>query len=298
MTIREKKFILAIDHGTGGPKSAIISTHGEVLEWAFQEVPLHVSKGGGVEQDPDDWWNAIKKTAKQVIDSGCVPVEDIVGVCNTSQWSGTVPVGKDGNHLYNAVIWMDTRGAKYIKQFFKGLIQVSGYSLGKIITWLKITGGAPAPSGKDPIGHIFWLKNEKPDIYENVYNFLEPQDYINLKLTGKFAASIVSHHLHWCSDIRDINNVHYSKKLMKKFKIEPSKFPELKKPTDILGPIKKDIADELGLQKDTKVVMGAPDVPSAAIGSGAVKNYEGHIYIGTSDWVICHVPEKKRIFFI
>ena len=85
MVIHEKKFILAIDHGTGGPKCAIVSTHGDVLEWAFQEVPLYVEKGGGVEQDPDDWWNAIKKTAKQVIDSGCVRVEDIVGVCNTSQ---------------------------------------------------------------------------------------------------------------------------------------------------------------------------------------------------------------------
>ena len=54
MATREKKFILAIDHGTGGPKSAIVSTHGEVLEWAFQEVPLHLIKGGGAEQDPDD----------------------------------------------------------------------------------------------------------------------------------------------------------------------------------------------------------------------------------------------------
>ena len=55
MTITEKKYILAIDHGTGGPKAAIVSTHGDVLEWAFQEVPLYVEKGGGVEQNPDDW---------------------------------------------------------------------------------------------------------------------------------------------------------------------------------------------------------------------------------------------------
>jgi xylulokinase len=293
MVIHEKKYILSIDHGTGGPKCAIVSTHGEVLEWAFQEVPLLVEKGGGVEQDPNDWWNAIKKTAKEVIDSGCVPVEDIIGVCNTSQWSGTVPVDKNGNNIYNAIIWMDSRGAKYIKKFFKGFPQVSGYSLFKVLSWIKITGGAPAGSGKDPIGHIFWLKYEQPDIYEKTYKFLEPQDFINLKLTGKFAASTVSGLLVWCTDIRDINNIHYSKKLMKKLKIGPEKLGDLKKPTDVLGTIKKEVADELGLQKDTKVVMGAPDVPSAAIGSGAVRNYEGHIYIGTSDWVLCHVPAKK-----
>jgi len=297
MSKTEKKFILAIDHGTGGPKSAIVSTHGEVLEWAFQEVPLHVFKGGGVEQNPDDWWNAIKKTAKQVIDSGCVPVEDIVGVCNTSQWSGTVPVDQNGDHLYNSIIWMDTRGAKYIKQFFKGLIQVSGYSVGKLLTWLKLTGGVPTPTGKGPMSHIFWLKNEHPEIYKKTFKFLEPQDYINLKLTGKVAASPASIQLHWCTDIRDINNINYSKKLVKKFKIEPNKLPDLKKTTDVLGTLKKEVADELGLQKDTKVVMGAPDLSSAPIGSGAIRDYEGHIYIGTSDWVECHVPYKKTDVF-
>jgi xylulokinase len=289
----QKKYILAIDHGTGGPKSAIVSNHGDVLEWAFQEVPLHVTKGGGVEQDPDDWWNAIKKTAKQVIDTGCVPVEEIVGVCNTSQWSGTVPVGKDGNHLHNAVIWMDSRGAKYLQKHLSGLINVSGYSIFKILKWLKITGGAPALSGKGPIGHIYWLKNERPEVAKKTFKYLEPQDFINLKLTGKFAASIASIHLHWMTDIRDIYNVHYSQKLIKKLKLDSSKFPELKQTIDVLGPLKKEVADELGLEKDTKVIMGAPDVMSAPVGSGAVGDYEGHIYIGTSDWVECHVPFKK-----
>jgi xylulokinase len=293
MAITEKKYILAIDHGTQGPKCAIVSTHGDVIEWAYQETPILASKGGGVEQNPDDWWNAIIKTAKQVIDKGSVPIEDIVGVCNSSQWSGTVPVDKDGNHLYNAIIWMDTRGADYIKQFYKSIIQVSGYSLSKILTWIKSTGGAPSPSGKDPVAHIFWLKNERTDIYNKAFKFLEPQDYINSKLTGKFAASYSSIHLHWCTDIRDPNNIHYSKKLIKKLKFDSTKLPELKSSIDILGPLKKEVADELGLNKDTKVVMGAPDVLSATVGSGAVRDFESHIYIGTSNWLTCHVPKKK-----
>jgi xylulokinase len=293
MAITEKKFILAIDHGTQGPKSAIVSTHGDVLEWAYQETPIHAFKGGGVEQSTDDWWNAIKKTVKKVIDSGCVPVEDIVGVCNSSQWSGTVPVDKDGKNLYNAIIWMDTRGSTYIEQFYKSILQVSGYSLFKILTWIKRSGGGPSPSGKDPIAHILWLKNEHPDIYNKTYKFLEPQDYINLKLTGKFAASYASIHVHWCTDIRDPNNIHYSNKLIKKLRIDPTKLPELKHCIDVLGPLKKEVADEFGLKKDTKVIMGAPDVLSATIGSGAVRDFQSHIYIGTSDWLTCHVPKKK-----
>ena len=294
MSTREKKFILAIDHGTGGPKSAIVSTHGEVLEWAFQEVPLHLLKGGGAEQDPDDWWNAILKTSKKVIDSGCVPVEDIVGICNTSQWNGTVALDKDGNHLMNAIIWMDSRGAPYIEKLHKSLIQVSGYSLIKVLKWLKRTGGAPTLSGKDTSAHILWLKNERPDIYNKTYMFLEPQDYINLKFTGRFAASYASIHMHWITDVRDIHNIKYSKKLLKMLKFDLNKFPsDLKWSHDILGPITKEVADTTGLNKDTKVIMGAPDLHSATIGSGAVRDYEGHIYIGTSDWLTYHVPYKK-----
>ncbi|MFX1234703.1 MAG: FGGY-family carbohydrate kinase [Promethearchaeota archaeon] len=298
MTNTEKKYILAIDNGTGGPKSAIVSTHGDVLEWAFQEVPLHVTKGGGAEQNPDQWWDAILKTAKQVIDSGCVPVEDIVGVCTTSQWSGTVPLDKDGNHLMNAIIWMDIRGASEIQKFYKGLLQFGGVNVIKALKFVKRTGGAPTLSGKDPVAHILWLKNEHPEIYEKTFMFLEPQDYINLRLTGKFASSYTTIGIHWLTDIRDINNISYSKKLIKMLKIDMEKFPsELLNSTDILGPIKNEIADELGLDKNTKVVAGAPDVPSAAIGSGAVRDYETHLYIGTSDWLVCHIPFKKTDIF-
>ncbi len=298
MSKTEKKFILAIDHGTGGPKSAIVSTHGEVLEWAFQEVPLHVFKGGGVEQNPDDWWNAILKTSKKVIDSGHVPVEDIVGICNSSQWSGTVPVDKDRNHLMNAIIWMDTRGAPYARNIHKGLLKFSGYNIKKALSWVKRAGGAPTLSGKDPIAHILWIKHEQPDIYEKTFNFLEPQDYINLKLTGKFASSYTTIGIHWLTDIRDINNVKYSKKLLKMAQLDKSKLPsDFVNSTDILGTITNEVANSLGLDKNTKVIAGAPDVPTAAIGSGAVRDYETHIYIGTSDWVICHIPYKKMDMF-
>jgi len=294
MVISEKKkYILAIDHGTSGAKSAIVTTHGEVIDWVFQEVPLYLFDGGGAEQNPDEWWSAIKSTLKKIVDKGQVPVEQIVGICNTSQWSGTVPVDNKGNHLMNSIIWMDTRGAPYIKKINKG-IKFSGYNVRKILKWIKITGGGPDLSGKDPTAHILWIKDKMPEIYEKTYMFLEPQDYVNLKLTGKFAASYASIQLHWLTDIRDINNIKYYKKLVKMCKIDPNKLPtDLRWSTDVLGPIKKEVADEIGLNKDTKVVMGAPDLHAATIGSGAIRDYEGHICIGTSDWLLTHLPHKK-----
>ncbi|MHA1344330.1 MAG: xylulokinase [Promethearchaeota archaeon] len=292
-----EKYILAIDHGTSGPKSAIVSAKGKVIDWIFKEVPLYLPEQGAAEQSPEDWWNGFISGAKELLDKGLVPIEDIVGICNTSQWSGTIPMDKNGKNLMNCIIWMDTRGATQIERLHKSLIQVSGYSLSKIMKWIKITGGGPTLSGKDPIAHILWLKSEHPEIYKKTYKFLEPQDYMNYKLTGKFATSDATIHIHWITDIRDINNIQYSKKLLKMLKIERDKFPEIKKTTDILGEITIDVAKALGLNKNTKVIMGAPDLHSATIGSGAVKDYQGHFCIGTSDWLICHVPYKKTDIF-
>lgn len=293
MNMTSEKYILSHDHGTSGSKAAIISTKGRVLGFEFEEVPLILPGPGAAEQRPEDWWTAMKKSITRILDKNLVSVDDIIGFANTSQWSGTVPVDKDGNNLMNAIIWMDTRGAPHIKKMNKGILKVSGYNIRKMLNFLKITGGGPTLSGKDSIAHIIWLRNEKPEIFKRTYKFLEPHDYINLKMTGKFAASTVSIQLHWLTDNRDINNIHYYDKFIKKLKLTRSQLPDLKLPTDVLGTISKEVADELGLNKDVKVVMGVPDVPSAAIGSGAVRDYEGHIYIGTSSWCICHVPFKK-----
>lgn len=291
------KYILAIDHGTSGAKVAIVSTRGEVVDWEFKEVKLYLDKDGKAEQDPAEWMTAIKATARNLVDKHTVPVDDIVGICNSSQWSGTVAVDKDGNHLMNSLIWMDTRGAKIVERLHKGLITVSGYNLFKLIKWIGITGGGPTRSGKDPIAHVLWLKENMPDIYKETYKFVEPQDYVNAQLTGKIAASFASIHVHWITDIRDINNITYSKPLMKQLKVDPDKFPVLLNSTDVLGPVLDSVADELGVKRGTKVIMGAPDLHAATVGSGAVNNFEGHICIGTSDWLLCHVPYKKTDAF-
>ena len=133
MSSSKKKYIFAIDHGTSGFKCAIVSTTGQVIDWIFKEVPLHLPEPGAAEQDPNDWWNGIISGGKELIDKGSVPSEDIVGVCNTSQWSGTVAVDKNGNHLMNSIIWMDTRGAPYMEKIHKGFPKVQGYNVWKIL---------------------------------------------------------------------------------------------------------------------------------------------------------------------
>ncbi len=289
----EKTYILAIDHGTSAMKVALADHCGEILAFEYEDTPLYLLPDGGAEQDPDEWWNALLKATNRLLGKGLVSIDDIAAICVSSQWSGTVAVDADGNHLMNAVIWMDSRGEPYIKKINEGIINISGYGIMNILRWIRSSGGLPVKSGKDPIAHILFIQNERPEVYEGTFKFLEPKDYLNLRLTGEFAASFDSIMLHWVTDIRDINNVHYNNGLIKKMGIDRDKLPVLKKSTDVLGVVTKEVAQSLGIREDTKVIVGSPDLHSAIIGSGAVRDFEGHIYIGTSSWAMCHVPFKK-----
>jgi xylulokinase len=297
MSTSDTKYILAIDLGTSGPKSALVSTHGDVIDHEFEDTDVILLPDGGAEQDPDVWWQAIVTSTRKLLDKKLVPVDDIIAVCCTTQWSGTVAVDRNGNHLMNAIIWLDSRGSNYMHKITDGPIKVEGYSVEKLYRWIRLTGGAPSHSGKDPIAHILYIKHKLPEIYQQTYKFLEPKDYINLRFTGRFAAAFDSITLHWVTDNRDISNITYDDKLLKISSIERDKLPDLKRAVDVLGPIQDKVADELGLSRGIDVVMGTPDVQSAAIGSGAVRDYEGHLYIGTSSWITCHVPYKKTDLF-
>lgn len=285
--------ILAIDLGTSGPKVALVTPRGEVLACRTEPLPLAILPQGGAEQNPDDWWGAIKTATLNLLADNPSSADQIAAIGCTSQWSGTVAVDRDGRHLMNAIIWMDARGAPYVRQITRGFPSIEGYGLRRLITWVRRSGGIPVRSGKDPIAHILFIKHERPDIYRQTYKFLEPKDYLNLRLTGRFAASHESITLHWLTDNRQIDNVHYDDQLLRLSTIDRDKLPDLWRAVDILGPVRTDVARELGLPENIPVIVGTPDMHSAAIGSGAVGDFVPHLYIGTSSWLTCHVPNKK-----
>ncbi len=293
MTRHAEPHILAVDLGTSGCKTALVSITGTVTGWKFQEIPLHVLPGGGAEQDPQDWWNAFLATAGELIHRDLVPAEDIVGICCSTQGESTVPVDRDGKELMNCVLWMDMRGAVHLRQITRGAINVSGYDPVRLLRWIRLTGGAPSLSGKDPSAHMLFIRDVFPDIYARTYKFLNVPDYMNLRLCGRIAATPDSILTSWVTDNRDSAHVAYSPSLVRNSGIDADKFPEIVPCDSVLGEVKPDVARELGLRPGVRVVAGSIDTTSAAIGSGAVRDYEGHLYIGTSSWIAAHVPFMK-----
>ena len=289
----EDSYVLAVDLGTGGPKVALLSARGRIVAHAFAPVGVDLSDDGGAEQSPQAWWDAVVASARQALaDSGVAP-ERVVGVGCTAQWSGTVPVDDAGEAVGPAITWMDSRGARATRERVRGAVNVQGYSPAKLARWVRRTGGIPSQSGKDPVGHIHFLREQRPGVYKAAAVFLEPVDYLNLRLTGLARASYDSIVLHWVTDNRDVRAVAYDDGLIELAGLERATLPDLVPTGSVLGGLTSAAAAALGLVAGTPVVTGTGDLHSAAVGSGAVADFAAHLYIGTSSWISCHVPFKK-----
>jgi xylulokinase len=289
----DQKHVLAIDLGTGGPKVGLVSSGGQVVASAFERNELVLLPDGGAEQDPNEWWQSVLRAAKKVLREARVAPESVVSVGCTGQWGVTVAVDENGQPLMNAISWLDTRGAPYNQAISRGFPSIEGYGVGKLIKWIQRAGSVPTHRGNDSVGHMLFIQHERPDIYRKTYKFLEPLDYINMRLTGRAAASQSTVFPLAMTDNRRWNCRTYDPWLVGVTGIDPAKLPELLPNDGIVGPLSAPVASELGLRPSTTVIVGAFDNHTSAIGSGAVKDYEAVAVLGTSGYLACHVPFKK-----
>ena len=298
MAARNNELILAVDLGTSGCKCALIAPDGVVHSWAYRPVPLHIVGETGAEQDPEDWWKAFVGSVREVLETLPNAEGRVSAICCSSQGECTVPVDKAGRPLRRAMLWLDMRGAQEIKRRAGNRIfSIAGYDPLKLMRWIRRTGGAPALSGKDPAGHMAFIQTMWPKTYEQTYKFLNALDYLNLRLTGRFVCTVDSILTSWVTDNRDCENIRYDRKLIEQSGISAEKLPEIVRCTDVLGSLTPEAAAELGLPRETRVVAGSVDNSAAAVGSGAVRDGEAHIYVGTSSWIGAHVPFKKTDVF-
>ena len=288
-----ERWILAVDLGNGGPKVAVVSLTGDVLATANRPVSVHVGLNGEASQDANGWWDGILAAGREAIVAAGVSGDQLHSVGITGQWGSTVPVGADGRPVGDALLWADTRGQKHVREVIGGPVNVSGIAPHKALPYVRITGGAPSPSGADPTGHSLVLQRELRDVYERTSVLLEPVDYIGLRFTGRAAATPASMILSWLTDNRPNAPFGYVDSLVAKSRRDPKRLPELLPTGSVLGGLLPEVADELGVSAGAPVVCGIPDLHAAVVGSGAVAPYESHITISTTAWIGARVPFKR-----
>ena len=286
------KFIVVHDMGTSSDKAALVSVHGKLIAEVKENYPLYHPKPGFAEQNPDDLWDAIYKTTKELLKQTSVNPRDIAGITMASQSQCILPVDEKGRPLRTMISWLDGRSAEIMRTKVWKQPKIQGYNPFRLLKYLTITGGAPGHTGKDQIGKLLWLKEHEPEIFKRTYKFLDAKDYITYKLTGEFVTSVDLAYIWWMVDSRK-KQYKWHQSLCKMAGISPEKLSEIKESSEIMGELTKEAAESIGLNPGTPVVNGTSDLAASAIGSGVLKNEKFHICIGTSGWVAGHAEKRK-----
>jgi xylulokinase len=269
----EKDKIISFDLGTGGNKASLYTANGECLASSFVAYPTYYPQIGWHEQRPEDWWDAVVESTHKLISASGVSKDEIAGLGISGHSLGAVPVDNEGILLReHTPIWSDIRSQQEVAEFFKTVDSDQWY----------MTTGNGFPAACYTIFKVMWYRNHDPRMFDQVYKILGTKDYINFKLTGVFNTdpSYASG-----TGIYDLKKWSYSRAYMDASGISPDSWPEIVPSTQVLGTIKPEAADEIGLSPDVKVVCGGVDNSCMAL--GAKNTREGRVYtsLGSSSWI-------------
>jgi xylulokinase len=284
------KYLLAHDLGTTGNKATLYHQDGEVLASTFYAYETIFPEVGFAEQDPNDWWEAVCVSTKQLLDKAKIDPKHIASVSFSAMMQGVVSIDRNGKPLRNAIIWADMRAEKEA-QYLKDKLGMEEIYL--------ITGHRISSSYSG--AKIVWLKNNEPEIYQNTYKHLHVKDYLIFKLSGKFGTDYSDAS---GMNLLDINTKQWSHTILDAWGIDEEKLPTLYPSTYVIGEVTKEAANDTGLYPGTPVVLGGGDGSCAAMGAGIIDEGDAFNYIGSSSWISLSSskpvldPEMKTFNFI
>ncbi len=280
--------VLAVDLGSGGPKVGYVTVTGDPVWWWYvRGDAVH----GAAQQDAEAWWRSVVDAARRGIVEGGVDGSSVVGVAVTGQWASTVPVDEHGLPVAECLMWSDTRGGEHSAERFGG--PVAGYKPRQLATWLRRSGGIPNPAGADPVAHMLHLERDRPEVTARARWYLEPVDYLTMRFTGVAAATTMSMTGAWLTDNRDLGRLAYDPVLVRLSGVAADRLPPLVPGGSVVGTVLPEVAAEIGIPAEARVVTGAPDLQNAVVASGCLGLHQAHVSLGTSAWISCPVPRKK-----
>ncbi|MDR1598665.1 MAG: xylulokinase [Oscillospiraceae bacterium] len=267
-------YVLGLDLGTSGTKTALFSADGKQICGAAREYPLYQPHNGWAEQEPSDWWHAAVETIGEVVRGSGVDPSRIKALGMSGQMHGLVMLDGDGNTLGRSIIWADQRTGAECERIT---------SLVGAERMIAVTAN-PALTGFTA-SKIMWVKNHQPELFDKCQHILLPKDYIRYMLTGDFATEV--------SDasgmqLLDVPNRRWSEEVTGKLGIPIELLGKVYESPEVTGHISEEAARLTGLSVSTLVVGGAGDNAAAAVGTGVVRDGRAFCTIGTSGVVFSH----------
>jgi len=288
-----ESYIIAYDIGSTGCKTCLywLSDTLELRSSALSEYSFHTRDDGGVEQNPDDWWTAMRRTTQKVLAEAGLDGSRISGISFCAQMQGLVLVDRSLRPVRPAMSYMDQRSARQKAASVEHGIQIEGVNAFKLIRSLRING-AVAASVKDPVWKYKWVEENEPEVFSRVHKWLDVKDYLIARATGMCTMTRDSAFATFLTDERRKPS-QWSPELTRMYAVNPDHLPDLIYATDQAGVLLPDAAGELGLAAGTPVFGGGGDASMISVGSGSTVEGDTYIYTGTSGWVSTTVSRQK-----
>lgn len=266
------KYIIAHDVGTRGSKAVLTDPEGRAFGSAFEGYEVDYPRTHWAEQDPENWWQAVTRSTQRLLAECQVSPADVLCMIFSTQMLGIIPMSADGVPLRPGIIWLDGRAAPQSQQLMRKLISPRIFAA---------VVGAEA-SGKDVLPKLMWLQQNEPDLVARTHKFLDVNGYLVYRCTGRMVADWAAAS---ATGLFNLKSKKWDDFLIRFLRAPGDKLPELLPSNEQVGGLTTDAARDLGLLEGTPIICGTGDVLAAAVGSGAVGEGEGHIYLGTSGWV-------------
>ena len=175
-------FLLGYDIGSSSVKASLVDAEtGKCVASAFfpkTEAGIIAIRPGWAEQEPESWWENLKLSTRSILSESRVDAKDIKAIGISYQMHGLVCVDKRQRTLRPAIIWCDSRAVSYGQRAFEAIGEK--FCLAHLLN----------SPGNFTASKLAWVKENEPDIYEQIDKIMLPGDYIAMKLSGEVCTTI------------------------------------------------------------------------------------------------------------
>ena len=272
-------YVLGLDIGTSGVKTLLVDHNGKPEAESNYSYPVLSPATNWFEQNPEDWWNAVKITIRDVIKKSGVSGNEIFAIGLSGQYHGSVFLDDNGEVVRPCILWNDQR----TKSQSDRIAEKAGTE--KLNSIACTNGGLYFTACK-----MLWLEENEPENYEKVKKLLLPKDYVRYKLTGEYATDVTDAS---GTLLLNVPERKWSDEMCEITGISSSVLPELYESAEVTGKLLPSVAAELGLHDNVIVAGGGGDQACAAIGNGIVDEGLVSYSVGTSGVIYAAANEPK-----
>jgi len=267
---REDACLLGIDIGAGSLKSMVVAPDGRVLGAASRDLATRQPHPGWTEQDPADWWDAVRATVPAALAQAGVPADAVAAISFSAGAHTPVLTDDDGRPVRPAILWSDQRSGAESRE----LDEAHGAFI--------VETGANRPSPTWTLCQLRWLARHEPESLRAATRLYVAKDWLRSRLTGDWTTDVTDAVGTLLWDIR--RNV-WSETLVALSGFDPAKLPPAVRPDTVVGAVTAEAAAACGLRAGTPVVCGSSDTAVEAFGGGAAAPGAATVKLATAGTV-------------